>query len=487
MLGNRELGFEDYLAIVRRRKWWIIIPTLVMPVVTFGISLLLPNIFTSQTLVLVEQQKVPEAYVKSVVTEELNQRLTTMQEQILSRSRLQPLIERYNLFPKKASAPMEEKVDLMRKQIEVSAVRGDFGGRTGGLPGFYISFTASDPRMAQQICAELTSMFMSENIRLREQNAVGTTEFIKTQLDDAKGKLTEQDSRLATFKKKYIGQLPGQEQTSFSMLSTLNTQLQTATQELAELQRQKTYAEAMLTQSVQTWESSRSLGQPTVTPQTLEQQLSSAEAQLVGLQGRYTDTHPDIVKVKRDIALLRQKIDEQNQIVPAPPKPEKDTKAAFAPPQIQQLRAQLRMIDDRSRDKQKEATQLQQQIKIYQARIQLSPVVEEEYKEITRDYQTALGFYNDLLRKKNDSEMATNLERRQQGEQFRVLDPANLPEKPTSPKRPVYAASGLGAGLGLGLLLALLMEMKDKSLRTEKGRPVLSGTAHIGPGALVGC
>ena len=309
---------------------------------------------------------------------------------------------------------------------------------------------------------------MSENIRLREQNAVGTTEFIKTQLDDAKGKLTEQDSRLATFKKKYIGQLPGQEQTSFSMLSTLNTQLQTATQELAELQRQKTYAEAMLTQSVQTWESSRSLGQPTVTPQTLEQQLSSAEAQLVGLQGRYTDTHPDIVKVKRDIALLRQKIDEQNQIVPAPPKPEKDTKAAFAPPQIQQLRAQLRMIDDRSRDKQKEATQLQQQIKIYQARIQLSPVVEEEYKEITRDYQTALGFYNDLLRKKNDSEMATNLERRQQGEQFRVLDPANLPEKPTSPKRPVYAASGLGAGLGLGLLLALLMEMKDKSLRTEK-------------------
>ncbi len=470
MIGNPELGVEDYLAMVRRRMWWIIVPAIVAPIVAFSLSLLVPNVYESQTLVLVEQQKVPESYVRPVVTEELNQRLATMQEQILSRSRLQPIIERFNLLPKEAKRPMEERVEMVRKLVTVSAVRGDFGGRTGGLPGFYIGFKASDPRLAQQVCGELTSMFLNENLRLREQNAEGTTDFIKAQLEKAKTALNEQDSRLAAFKKKYIGQLPGQEQTSFSMLNTLNTQLQASNQSLDELQRQKTYTETMLGQATQTWESTRSLGTTTIPAEAVDQRLAAAEAELVAAKTHYTDDHPDVIKLKRNIETLKQQLEEQNRRLREQPAqkeaPAIDT--AVVPPQIQQLRADLRRINQTIRDREKEQATVQQQIRLYQGRLQLSPTIEEEYKSLTRDYNMALVFYDELLKKKNDSEMATNLERRQQGEQFRVLDPPNLPEKPSSPKRVMFAAGGFAGGVGLGVAIAFLLELRDKSIRTEK-------------------
>src|ERR1022692_3966607 len=149
MLGDRKLQFDQYLDILKRRAWWIVVPAITVPVLVYLCSLLIPNRYTSTTLVLVQQQKVPDSFVKPVVTEELNQRLTTMQEQILSRTALQPLIERFDLFPKEMNkVPMEDLVDQMRKAISVTGVSADFGARTGGLPGFYISFTARDPHVA---------------------------------------------------------------------------------------------------------------------------------------------------------------------------------------------------------------------------------------------------------------------------------------------------------------------------------------------------
>src|ERR1700694_4836869 len=153
MFGDRDLNFDQYLAILKRRVWWIVLPTVLVPGLVYLGSLLIANQYMSQTLVLVEQQKVPDNFVKPVVTEQLNERLATMQEQILSRTRLQPLIERFALFPSDmGKVPMEDLVDRMRKLISVTAVRADFGARTGGLPGFYISFTARDPQIAQQVC-----------------------------------------------------------------------------------------------------------------------------------------------------------------------------------------------------------------------------------------------------------------------------------------------------------------------------------------------
>ena len=203
MLGHRDLSIDDYLAILRRRIWIILIPAIIAPIAAYLISLTLPNEYTSKTLVLVEQQKVPDSFVKSVVTEDLADRLGTMQEQILSRTRLQPIIERFGLFKDQVGkAPMEDLVANLRKSISITAIKTLTGNRTGDLPGFYISFTANNPRLAKDVCEEITSMFIQENLRAREQRSQGTTEFLYNQLAESKRKLDDQDEKLAVFKMK---------------------------------------------------------------------------------------------------------------------------------------------------------------------------------------------------------------------------------------------------------------------------------------------
>ncbi len=461
MLGDRELSFNDYWVIVRRRRWVMLVPMLVLPVLAFLISLKLDDRYTSQTLVLVEQQKVPDKFVTSVVPEQVTERLATMQEQILSRTRLQPIIERFGLFKdQQGDVPMEELVGRMRQAVSVSPVRADFASQTGGLPGFHIAFTADDPRVAQQVCAEITSMFMEENLKIREQRAQGTTDFLSKQLEEARLKLDEQDAKLAAFKRQHIGQLPGQEQVNLSLAMGFTTQLDAATQALSRAQQDKAYFESLLQQQLAIRQGGASTG--TATPESLDKQLTTLQGQLVSLQARYTDDHPDVIKVKSDIAKTQQRLAEVSVTPPA------ESKVVLQdPPEIRQLRAQIHQAEQTIASKTEEQARARSALGSAQSRLQLSPIVEEGFKAVTRDYQTALNFYEDLLEKRTHSEMATDLERRQQGEQFRVIDPANLPEKPSFPNRPMFALAGLGIGIAFGLGMVLVLEMKDRSLRNE--------------------
>ncbi len=465
MLGNRELTISDYLVMVRRRWLVVLLPLLLCPVIAYGIALLLHEQYTSETLVLVEGQKVPDAYVRSVVTDDLNQRLVTMQEQILSRTRLQPLIEKFGLYKADVGRlPMEDLVGRLRKSIEVKTARTMEGARTAGLPGFTIGFTADSPRLAQQVCTEITSMFIEENLRIRETRSQGTTDFLGRQLEESKQKLDEQDSKLAALKQRYIGQLPGQEQVNMNMLLGANTQLDAVTQQLTRAQQDKVYVQSLLTQALAAWQSSQEAN----SPDTLEKQLASLQAEFIKLEARYTPDHPDVIKAKNDIALLKRKIAEANAKTKDKPPVEAETTKLVEPVQIQQLRNQIHLIDQTIQEKTREQERLEGQVRTYQARVQLSPVVEEQFKQTSRDYETALKFYNELLTKRNESEMATKLERGQQGEQFRVMDPANLPEKPSFPNRPLFAGGGIGAGLLIAVGLVALMEAGDKSLRNER-------------------
>jgi protein tyrosine kinase modulator len=464
MLGDRELSLDEYLAIARRRMWWLVVPAVVVPVLTFLVSLKIPNRYTSKTTVLVDQQKVPDNFVKPIMTEDLNARLATMQEQILSRTRLQPMIQQFGLFKAdQGKVPMEVLVDRMRKLITVTPLRASDGSRGGEMPGFSISFNSDNARLAQQVCTEIASMFMSENLKAREQSAMGTTDFLRSQLEEAKRKLDEQDSKLAQFKMKYTGQLPEQEQTNLSMLATLNSQLEATTQTLARAQQDKTYSESLLAQQTVAWRTSRT----GTSPDTLEHQLSTLQSQLVTLQSRYTDDHPDIIKLKSEIARLKKQLSENAAAVNSSSGDPGKIPGASEPPQLQQLRLQIHQLESVVKERSAEQQRIRQQIGIYQSRVQLSPKIEEEYKLLTRDYTTAQKFYDDLLNKKTQSEMATDLERRQQGEQFRVMDPPNLPEKPTYPNRLHFTAIGFAGGLCLGLGMVMILEMRDKSVRTE--------------------
>jgi polysaccharide chain length determinant protein (PEP-CTERM system associated) len=467
MIGKQEMSFEDILGMLRRRIWWILVPSVIFPIAAYLLSATLPYRYTSTTLVLVEQQKVPDSFVKSSVTEQLNTRLATMQEQILSRTRLQPILERFGLFKNDVGkVPMEDLVDRLRRSITVNPIQANLG------LGFTISFTAENPRLAQQVCSEITSMFIEENLKAREQISQGTTDFLSNQLDDAKRKLDEMDSKLAGFKEKYMGQLPGQESNNIQMINTLNTQLDATTQQLGRAQQDRTYLNSILAQQESQWkqmQAQNAQGTPIATPHDLEQQIATLQANLSALESRYTDAYPDVVKTKHQLAELQKKLDStKNAAAKTTDKPKDPTATAFVPKELLQLRLQSKMLDDTLKTKSAEQVRLQTEIRKYEAKLQLAPAVEEQYKSLTRDHDTALQFYNQLLSKKSESEMATDLEKRQQGEQFKVMDPPNLPERPTFPNRPAFAAGGGTVGLALGLGIAFLLEMKERVIRTER-------------------
>ena len=202
MLGHRELTMEDYADILRRRFWLILTSTILLLAVGIGVSHVIPPQYQSQTLILIEQQKVPEDYVKPVVEGDLSERLASMKEQILSRSRIEPIIKRFNLFARN-SATMDDRVALTQKAIGVKPIPSSQSSR--GMPGFYITFTAQDAHTAQAVCGEIESLFVSENLNARQQSAEGTTAFLKQQLDDSKKNLDAQDAKLAVFQQKYFG------------------------------------------------------------------------------------------------------------------------------------------------------------------------------------------------------------------------------------------------------------------------------------------
>lgn len=459
MLGHRPLTPEDYGTILKRRWWLIVIPAVILPILGFAITYLVPPEYVSQTLVLVMQQKVPESYVKPVISEDLNARLATMKEQILSRSRLAPIIDRFNLYANQGLS-MDDRIDKARKGIGIRPIQSEM---TRGLPGFYITFTANDARTAQLVCGEITSLFVSESLHARETAAEGTTDFLRGQLADAKNKLDEQAAKLSKFQQTYAGRLPGEESTNTNMMGSLNTQLDAATQSLTRMEQDKSYMEAMLSQQLA---QSSSSPDHRAAPQAQQADLQRLQDEEAELRARYTDDYPDVVAVRRKIK------DLQAQMAKAPA-PTTAAPANTAPSRndsvgVQQLRAQLRALELGIASKQREQSRIQAQLRVYQDRISSSPAVQEEYKSITRDTQTAQQFYDDLLAKMNQSKMATDLERRQQGEQFSVMDEPNLPESPTFPKRGVFIGGGLAGGLALGLLMTGLLEYRDTAMRSER-------------------
>lgn len=463
-MTQRELTPADYLAMLRRRWVLVVLLAVVGGPLAYGVSRFLPNRYKSTTLVLVQQPSVPSEIVRPVDTTDIGQRLASMQQQILSRTRLEPIIRQFGLYASDVNrVSMEDLVGHLQKAIEVTPISPMAATRARDLPGFYVAVTLDDPRAAQGVCTAVTSMFIEENLRLRQQHSEDTTQFLVQQLADAKAKLDEQDGRLAAFKTRYIGSLPDEEKTNLNLLMGLTSQLDAATQALARAQQDKTFAESMLTQQIGAWQAAQS-GR---SPETMDQQLAALQVQLAGLQSRYTDDYPDVIKAKNDIAALKKKIAE-NEEQKKQAVPDKTAKSTIEPPQVSQLRAQIHNYDQVIAEKTREQDQIKQQIKVYQDRVQSSPIIEQQFKELTRDHQTALDFYNDLLKKRDQSAMATDLEHHQEGEQFRVLDPANLPNKPSFPNRPLFALGGFGGGLGLGLAIAFLLEMKDSSMRTER-------------------
>jgi uncharacterized protein involved in exopolysaccharide biosynthesis len=301
-------------------------------------------------------------------------------------------------------------------------------------------------------------------------------------VEDDKRKLDDMDSKLADFKKHYIGQLPGDEDNNLKLLMGLNSQLDASTQALNRAQQDKTYAESLLAQQLAAWKLTEGSSDPT----SLQKQMTDLQTQLVALRARYTDDYPEVVKTKKDIQALQQKLNEINSAAANPVSVTDNKSNAAEPPEIQQLRSQVHQYEQVIAQATRSQQTLQQQIKIFQGRVALSPDVEEQYKALTRDYETLQKVYDDDLAKKRQSEKQTAMELEQQGEQMRVLRPADLPDSPSFPNRWLFAGGGLAGGLALGFGIALWLELRDNSVRTEEDviaaleLPVLSQVPWVG-------
>ena len=463
MVRNGEITAADVKRILRR-YWWIpVFMTVTLGAIGLAASLVLPKKYTSSTLVLVEQPTVPKDLIKPVITDDLNQRMASMKAQILSRSRLETIINKFNLYPmERQTTHMEDLVEKLKSAVHVELIEPLAGSADREPPGFNVSVTFDNPQLAQQICQEITSMFMEQNATVRVAQSNKTTQFLTEQLNEAKAKLDEQDKRLAQFKAEHLVSMPDREQTNLALLSGMNAQLDATTQALTRAQQDKSLNETLLTNQEANWKASQ-VGQQN--PETQDQELAALQQQLSALLAKYTPEHPDVIKVKAQIVELNRKMAEAPVLKPAPSAAQS---ALREPPALQQLRSRIKQDEFTIADMSKRQGQIQDQIRSLQGSLQASPVVEQQLKELTRSYQTASDIYNDLLKKRENSAMATDLEHEQQGENFRVLDAPSLPSTPSFPKKIVFVGGSLGAGLALSFGILYLLAVSDKAMYSER-------------------
>ena len=467
------LSPEHYIRLLLRRKWLIVSIFGLVFAATVVVTYRMPNLYRSETLILVDPQKVPEAYVKSTVTGDVRNRLGTLSQQILSATRLQTIIDKLNLYPtERKTMAREELIGKMRKDISVNVV-SDFGG-SQDLQGFKIGYISRDPRQVAQVANELATLFIDENLKDREQQATGTNEFLQSQLQETRKALEIQEGKLKDFRMKHIGEMPEQQNADLQLLGQLKSQLQIESEGLARAEQQKAYLQSMMTQSAPVVDmdpetgSSAKEGEGGVKVPAQPggpSKLAGFRSRLATLEGRYGDQHPEIRKLRQEIADEEAAEAAQRPTIATPvaapsPKAPPSKRTVTVPIQSVNpvLQAQLKTAEDEIAKHKQEVQRLNKAAAGYQAKLEVIPIREQEISNLVRDYEISKAHYQHLLDNQLSAETATQLEIRQKGEKFKVLDSALPAERPWSPNRPLIDAGGAIAGLTLGILLALMTE-----------------------------
>jgi len=474
--SSQSFDLQRYLGIVRRRHMAFLIPLFLGWAVVWGASWVLAPIYRSGTLILVEQPTMPKDYVTPNVNDDLQDRLRNITQQILSRTRLLHIIEQLNLYANAPGHPTpDEKVEGMRKQIEIELVR-DAENR---VSSFNVYYSARDPHVAQQVTSELTNLFISENLEVRQQQSEDTTKFLESQLETARQTLSDQEEKIRQFKGQHVGELPAQVGSNLQILAGLQSQLQTEEDALNTAKQQRVYLETLVNQYRSLQGTPKTAGgTTTVGLPAVDEELDKLRAQLADLSSHYTDRHPDVRKLKEQIAETEKTRDRIITDLKAKASAPADPDAATANPDpsdmrdssspMVQLRGQLQSNRVEIANRERAVVELKTKNMDYQARLNQEPVREQELSDLTRGYEQSKANYDDLLKKKNESAMATSMELLQQGERFRIIDPPSLPVKPDSPNRLKFCGIGLVIGLALGGVVAGAFEMMDDRIHDEK-------------------
>jgi polysaccharide chain length determinant protein (PEP-CTERM system associated) len=459
VIPGKKYTPDDLFDIAKRRKWLIVVPFLLVASGSAVVSHRTPNQYRSETLILVVPQRISESYVRSTVTSRIEDRLQSISQQILSRTRLEQIILEFNLYvDARKTGAMENIVDSMRKQINVETVKGD---------AFRVSYVSGDPQAAMKVTNRLASLFIEENLRDRAVLAEDTNQFLESQLLNARQRLAEREKKVEEYRRRYSGELPSQVESNLQVIQNTQLQVQALVQSIdrdrdRRLVLERSIAEAASNPRIDVAPAIEAAPGVTVTDQ-----LDAARTDLQDLESRLKPEHPDVGAARRKVRDLETRL-AADPVPPAAPVVRPSSAPAPAQPRLRALEAEMQNLDRQIASKEVEETRLRGVMTMYQARVEAAPTRESEMIEITRDYNTLQQVYANLLTKGEDSKVSANLERRQNGEQFRILDPARVPESPFSPDRVRINVMGALGGLALGLGLAALLEYRDSSLRTDE-------------------
>ncbi len=452
-----KLTPEYIIEIILKRRWYIIVPFCLCMLIGMVYSLRAPKVYEASTLILVEPPSVPENYVQPIVTDDPTTRINTISEQINSRTNLERIINEFNLFSgaKYEKMFLEDKVESIRKRISVEVRNSRRGSDT-----FSVSYRGSDPEKTMQVANSLASFFIDENLKNRESLARNTSEFITDELNTMRRRLLEVEGNLEAHRKKYMGELPEQLHSNLAILERLQQQMTDRRQSLRE-ERNRLAVVDQLIASPPTLTQGGDGQQPRAVGETSD--LDLLKEQLAILTTKYTERHPDVVKVKNMIADLERRREKASIAA----------SQATSSPALRPQSPSLRDENFRQREEirlaisslETEIGELQGQINYYQGRVEATPKREQELAALQRDYNNIQTAYSSLLGRKLEADIAVNMETKQKGEQFQVIDRATLPQRPVAPDMRKLFIIFLAAGLGIGAGIVLLMEYLDKSFR----------------------
>lgn len=514
---------EDYLDILRRQKFLIAVTIGVIAAIAAAVAMLIPPSFRSSATVLIQDQEIPPDFVRTTVTSLVDERIQVISQQVMTRSVLLGIIEKYNLYSaQRRYQTNEEIIDRMRKDIKLTTISADVqerrdDRRRAGTIAFQISYESSSPIAAQRVVNELVSLYLNENLRTRQQRATETTSFLTEEAERLAASISEMEAKLADFKAKNVGRLPqntvlnlGAIERAEAEVMRIDRELSTLEDRRASLQTQLAQVKDLAPQAPQPID--KTILEPVERLRILQNQFASVSGQYApdhpdvrrlkreiealkketggdvasvddsakeleearnryaSLREKYADDHPDVQRQKRVLASLEEAWKESKARQPAKPEPTgHKTAQARAESQVAvTLRGQLEGIEAQMKGLRQQRKDLQTKTRQLEVRVEQSPVVEKDYQDLVRDYDNAMLRYRELKSKQMQAEVAQSLERERKGERFSLIDPAQLPEKPTSPNRPAILALGLVLSLGGGFGLGILRGVMDPTVRGSR-------------------
>jgi succinoglycan biosynthesis transport protein ExoP len=448
------MTLTDYFTIIRRRKWSLILPACGVMLVAVVVAVVLPPTYRSRATILIEEQEIPTDFVKASITGYAEQRIQTINQRIMSSTRLLSIINRFDLYHDlRDRQPIELIVDKMREDTKLEMISADVIDPRTGRPSeasiaFAFSYEGKDqPRKIQQVASILTSLFLEENLRTRVQQTEETARFMQEEMERVKKSLDTLEAKIAEFKGKHIHTLPELLQVNIQNLNNTERRIEVLEEQVRSQKEREGYLQTQLA---------------SLAPQQEDKQrLDQLRIQLVQLKARFTDQYPDVIKTRSEIAELeRQRAAARLN--------RRDSKVLPDNPAYVTLASQLSSTQAEIASSKAQIEALKERALNYRGQIDKTPRVEETYRKLTAERNNTQAKYDDLMRKVMEARVSQGLEKEQKGERFTLIDPARLPEKPFKPNRLGIALIGMVLGIGGGIGTAALREYSDSSIHSAR-------------------